>query len=113
MSLVVAAAAGIKVKLVLSGQRKDVYVNHERAPSLRVGRLARTARSGTLELRGDATYANLDVQPGATAGLDPVPLPGPADADPRFVRRWRASARWRATPMSTTRRGRARTRRGR
>ena len=76
------------VKLVLSGQRMDAYVNHESTPSLRVGRLVRAARSGTLELRGDATYANLAISPGAPAGLDPAPLPGPSDTDPRFLRRW-------------------------
>lgn len=76
------------VKLVLSGQRMNVYINGEAKPSLSVARLAGETTSGGISLRSDAQYANVDITPGATEGLAPAPLVTDADRDMRFVRRW-------------------------
>jgi hypothetical protein len=87
------------VKLVISGQRMNVYVNGEIHASLAVARLAGAASSGQVQLRGDAMFANLDIKPGAVEGLAPAPLISAADTDRRYVRQWQLS------PVSTLARG--------
>jgi hypothetical protein len=79
------------VRLVISGQRLDVFINSERKPSLSVGRLEGDAASGGLEVWGDATYANFVLDPGSTGGLDPLPAPDPTAEDPTLLREWRLS----------------------
>jgi len=87
------------VKLVISGQRMNVYLNGETTPSLQVGHLAGDYATGAIQLRGDASYANLILTPDATDGLAPEPLQDPTDTDPRYVRNWLVS------PASTLARG--------
>ncbi|MET3107285.1 hypothetical protein AAKU67_002283 [Oxalobacteraceae bacterium GrIS 2.11] len=76
------------VKLVISGQRMNVYMNGESTPSLRVGRLESESRSGGIQLWGDAKFANLSVTPDATEGLAPDPVPDPIANDLNYVREW-------------------------
>ena len=77
------------VRLVVSGARMDVFVNGQAAPALRVDRLEGDAAVGSLQLRGDATVANLVLAEGAVDGLSPAPLPDPVTNDPRYLRHWR------------------------
>lgn len=83
------------VKLVVSGQQMRVFLNREATPSLSVGHLEGGAASGGVQLRGNASYANVTVTPGAVEGLDPAPLADPTATDPRYVRHWLLS------PMSS------------
>jgi len=76
------------VRLVVSGARMDVFVNGQATPALRVGHLEGDAAGGSLQLRGDATFANLVLAEGAVHGLSPVPLPDPVANDPRYLRHW-------------------------
>jgi len=76
------------VRLVVSGQRMNVFVNGEATPSLIVALLEGDARQGGVELWGDAAYANVKIAPGAVDGLDPHPLPDPAQNDPTYLRQW-------------------------
>jgi hypothetical protein len=87
------------VKLVISRKRMNVYINGELRPSLAVARLAGDAASGQVQLRGDATFANLDITPGAVEGLRPEALETAADTDRRYLRQWRVS------PATTLARG--------
>lgn len=79
------------VRLVVSGKRMNVYINGEPSPSLAVGSLAGDAAEGAIQLRGDASFANVRVVPGLVDGLEPAPLKNPLEDDARFVRRWSIS----------------------
>lgn len=87
------------VKLVISGRRMNAFVNGETTPSLVVGSLEGDAASGRIQLRGDATFANFAITPGATEGLSPEPATDPTAGDARFVRHWQLS------PAATLARG--------
>lgn len=83
------------IRLVISGERMNVYVNRQTEPSLRIAHLESGERTGTIALEGTALFANLTLAPGITDGLDPR---APADAaahDHRFLVHWHA-----ADPMS-------------
>lgn len=79
------------VRLVISGQRMDVYINGAQAPTLRVGRLEGDVSSGALLLQGPGNFANFVVTPERVDGLDPVAEKDSTDDDPQFVRHWRIS----------------------
>lgn len=79
------------IKMVVSGRRMNVYVNHQVVPSLSVGRLQGDALVGGLSLRGPATYANLVVTPDAVEGLPPQPEVDPTAGDQRYLRTWDAA----------------------
>jgi hypothetical protein len=76
------------VKLVISGKRMNVFINGATRPSLEVGSLAGEASHGSIQLLGDATYANLTIEPGAVDGLPPEASTDPSDGDGRYVRHW-------------------------
>src|SRR6476661_91758 len=80
------------MKLVVSGQRMNVFVNDAPLPTLVVGRLGGDATAGGLRLQGPATFANFEITPGAVDGLSPQPARDPLDGDRRLVRNWRLSA---------------------
>ncbi|MBE1160791.1 family 16 glycoside hydrolase [Dyella acidiphila] len=79
------------LRLVISGQRMDVYVNRQTEPSLRVTHLEGAAGSGTIAFEGPAYYANLTLAPGVTDGLDPQAPTDPAAGDARYLVHWQAS----------------------
>jgi hypothetical protein len=76
------------MKLVISGRRMNVFVNHADRPALMVGQLEGDAREGGIDLVGPAAFANLTIDPSATENLPPAPAPDPAAADKGFVREW-------------------------
>ena len=80
------------VKLVISGKRMNMYVNHSATPTLRVGRLEGDATEGSIGLSGPGYFANLVVIPNATEGLSAEPEADPTASDARFVRNWLLSA---------------------
>lgn len=79
------------VKLVVSGRRMNVFINGEVTPSLVVASLEGDGASGSIQMRGDARFANVRVIPNAVEGLPPQPLPDPTATDPRFLRHWQVS----------------------
>ncbi|MBC7674516.1 MAG: hypothetical protein H7173_00430, partial [Rhodoferax sp.] len=83
------------IKLVVSGKQMRVYLNREATPVLKVGSLEGNAMSGGVQLRGNASYANVVVTPDAVEGLDPAQAADPTALDPGYVRHWLLS------PMST------------
>ena len=87
------------VRLVVSGRRLAVFVNRQVAPSLTVGRLQGEARSGGLEVKGPAVFANMTTQPGVVDGLPSAPLPDPTREDPNRVRDWQVSG-WSILPAA-------------
>lgn len=79
------------IRLVISGQRMNVYVNRQTEPSLRVMHLEGSADYGTIAFEGPAYYANLMLAPGVTDGLDPKAPADSAASDPRYLRQWQAT----------------------
>jgi hypothetical protein len=77
------------VKLVVSGQRMNVFVNDKLA--LKVGRLEGDALQGGVLLQGPGTFANLTMTPGAVEGLAAEPESDATASDPRFIRNWQLS----------------------
>jgi hypothetical protein len=80
------------VKLVISGKRMNMYVNHSSSPTLKVGRLEGDATEGAVGLSGPGYFANVVVTPGATEGLSPEPDADPTATDSHLVRNWQLSA---------------------
>lgn len=80
------------VKLVISGKRMNMYVNHSTKPTLKVGRLEGDANEGSIGLSGPGYFANVVVIPGATEGLLPEPEADPTAKDTHLVRDWQLSA---------------------
>lgn len=80
------------IKIVLSGQRMNIYVNREKAPSLKIGRLEGDSSEGTLSLQGPGYFANFSVTADATEGLAPDAEADPTANDPHFLRDWQLSA---------------------
>ena len=79
------------VKLVISGKRMNMYVNHSTTPTLKVGRLEGDASDGAIGLSGPGYFANVVVIPGATEGLSPEPEADPTAKDKHIVRDWQLS----------------------
>jgi hypothetical protein len=80
------------VKLVISGKRMNMYINHSSSPTLKVGRLEGDATEGAVGLSGPGYFANVVVIPGATEGLSPEPEADPTATDAHLVRNWQLSA---------------------
>ncbi|QRN52269.1 family 16 glycoside hydrolase [Dyella caseinilytica] len=87
------------IRLVISGERMNVYVNRQTEPSLRVAHMEGDASTGTIAFEGTAYYANLTLAPGVTDGLDPKAPADPASGDRRYLVRWRGTD---PVSMSTT-----------
>lgn len=83
------------VRLVISGRRMDVYINHQLAPCLRVGELEGDTSAGGISLQGQALFANLVLTPGAVDGLPPYPARDPSAKDPGLIRHWLLSPPYR------------------
>lgn len=80
------------IKMVISGQRMNIYVNGSKTPSLAIGRLEGDTLEGGLLMQGPGAFANLTVTPGAVEGLTPEPASDPTDSDKRFLRDWLVSS---------------------
>ncbi len=69
----------------------NVFINGEKAPSLKIGHLEGDAREGGLMLQGPGIFANLTVTPDSVEGLTAQPEKDPTAADNRYVRSWQVS----------------------
>ncbi|MEM6645350.1 MAG: hypothetical protein AAF730_03775 [Bacteroidota bacterium] len=81
-----------RVKLVVSGRQMRVYVNDMERPALHVPILEGAIESGGLSLDGNAIFANVVVQPGATEDLPSVPGYDPTLNDSRYLRDWQVTS---------------------
>jgi hypothetical protein len=79
------------VKLVISGKRMNMYINHSATPTLKVGRLEGDAVEGSLGFSGPGYFANFVVTPNATEGLSPEAEADPTASDAHLVRNWQLS----------------------
>src|SRR5580698_9917398 len=61
----------IHTKLVVSGRRMRVYLNHAVEPALEVPRLEGNVTHGAICFQGKGTLSNLVVHPGQVEGLSP------------------------------------------
>jgi len=76
------------VKLVVSGQRMNVFINGSKLPTLKIGRLEGDSIEGGILLQGPGIFSNVTVTPNATEGLSPSPESDPTASDQHFVRNW-------------------------
>jgi len=79
------------VKMVVSGQRMNVYVNGVKTPTLKIGRLEGDTMEGALTLQAPGYFANLTVVPDAVEGLASEPEKDPTTDDRRLVRNWQVA----------------------
>jgi hypothetical protein len=79
------------VKLVVSGQRMNIFVNGAKSPTLEVGRLEGDTSEGGLLLSGPGFFANVTVTPDAVDGLPAGPAKDPTAGDRRYIRNWKVS----------------------
>jgi hypothetical protein len=79
------------IKLVISGQRMNIFINGAKSPTLKVGRLEGDAQEGGLLLQGPGFFANLSVTPDAVEGLAAEPEKDATAVDRHFVRNWQLS----------------------
>ena len=80
------------IKMVISGQRMNIFVNGATSPTLAIGRLEGDTTEGGILMQGPGTFANLTVIPDAVEGLSPEPVSDPAGNDKRYLRDWLVSA---------------------
>ena len=79
------------LKLVISGHRMNLFVNHADHPAITVGQLEGETAQGGIRLMGPADFANFTLDPEATEGLPAAPASDPAAGDQGFVRHWLVS----------------------
>lgn len=79
------------IKLVVSGQQMQVYVNDEDRPALVIPELAGQASRGMLAFEGGGIFANLVITPDDTSGVPSAAGFDPARHDPRYVGTWQVS----------------------
>ena len=75
-------------KLVISGRRMNLYVNHFPEPVLKVGKLESSSSHGTIGLVGPAQFANLTIRAGQVDGLLSSVAPDRSDNDRSIVHHW-------------------------
>ena len=76
------------IKLVISDQRMNVFINSAKSPTLKIGRLEGDAQEGGLLLQGPGFFANLSVTPDAVEGLSAQAEKDATAEDRHFVRNW-------------------------
>jgi hypothetical protein len=76
------------VKVVISGQRMNLFVNGATSPTLAIGSLAGDTQEGDLTLVGPGAFANVKVTPDAVEGLPGNAEPDPTAGDKHLVRYW-------------------------
>lgn len=80
-----------RVKLVISGKRLRVFLNHSPKPVLDIPQLEGRTGEGALAFEGHSVISNLTLFPGKTESLHPEELPDITDHDPKYIRNWSAT----------------------
>ena len=78
----------IHTKLVVSGLRMRVFLNHSAQPSLDVPRLEGNVNHGAICFQGKGVLSNVVVRPGQVEGLAGTEGFDPAANDPHYIRHW-------------------------
>ncbi len=79
------------VKLVISGQRMNVFINGAQTPAIKVGRLEGDASQGGIWLIGPGFFTNLTVAADEVGGLSAEPEKDATASDSRYLRNWQLS----------------------
>ncbi|TNE68961.1 MAG: hypothetical protein EP344_00835 [Bacteroidetes bacterium] len=90
------------VKIVVAGQRADVYFDHAETPTLQVRELKRPPQAGTIGIKtavGPVYFANFSYQAVDQPVLAPLPAITP-EAEPGLIRRWEISASFPADSLA-------------
>lgn len=80
-----------RVKLVISGKRLQVFLNHSPNPVLDIPQLEGRTIEGAVAFEGHSMLSNVTLFPGKTEGLGPEALPDITDHDPKYIRNWKAT----------------------
>jgi hypothetical protein len=81
----------IHTKLVVSGRRMRVYLNHAGEPALEVPLLEGNVTHGAICLQGMGTVSSMVVRPGQTEGLPAAEGLDPMAYDPHYIRHWKVT----------------------
>ena len=81
----------IHTKLVVSGYRMRVYLNHAAEPALEVPRLEGNVTHGAICFEGKGTLSNLVVRQGQVEGLPAAEGLDPVAFDPHYIRHWQVT----------------------
>jgi 3-keto-disaccharide hydrolase len=76
------------VKVVISGERMQLFVNGATTPTLAVGRLEGDTKEGRVALVGPGAFANVRITPDALEGLAKDAVLDSTSRDGRLVRQW-------------------------
>lgn len=79
------------IRLIVSGERMNVYINGASRPSLVIKHLESGSKEGGIELHGPAVFANLTIAPEVVEGLSSQSGVDATAADQGFVRQWQFS----------------------
>lgn len=79
------------MKLVISGKRMQVFLNHAPKPVLDIPELQGSVSEGSIAFEGASYIANVQVKPDEVEGLSPLALPDITDHDGLFLRKWASS----------------------
>lgn len=80
------------MKLIISGKRLQVFLNHAPKPVLDIPELQGLAAEGSVAFEGASYIANVQIKPNEVEGLSPLALPDITDHDGLYLRKWASSA---------------------
>jgi hypothetical protein len=79
------------VKLVISAQRMNIFINGAKEPTLKIGRLEGDNQDGGITLMGPGFFANLSITAGAEKNLPGAAEKDATASDRRYIRNWQIS----------------------
>lgn len=79
------------VKLIVSGYRLQVFLNHSPQATLDIPQLEGNRRTGSLAFEGASYLANLQVKPDVVEGISPLAAPDLTHHDANYLRTWAAT----------------------
>lgn len=79
------------VKLIVSGYRLQVFLNHSPQATLDIPQLEGNWRTGSLAFEGASYITNLQVKPNLVEGISPLAAPDLTRHDANFLRIWAAT----------------------
>ncbi len=79
------------IKLVVNGKQMRAYVNDMEKPALIIPELESWRESGGISLSGNVIYANFEIKPDVTEGLNPESGYTSTINDTRYLRNWKVT----------------------
>ncbi len=80
------------LKLIVSGRRLQVFLNHSRQVVLDIPQLEANSRQGSVAFEGASYLANLYVKPTTVEDVSPLASPDLTNHDPNYLRTWALTA---------------------